>query len=61
MGALFGCPVVERGGHCGACQWPTQQQRPFCKTTNLHTDPRCGAVTGTMLEIRQCKVCGIAA
>ena len=39
-------------------------RRPTCnmyedQLGNLHTDPRCDGVTGTMLEIRQCKVCGV--
>ena len=52
---------------CGVCQRATQQQRPYGRTTylyedqlmNLHTDSRCEAVTGVMMEIRQCKVCGV--
>lgn len=50
---------------CQACQRGTQGQKPFWETTflysdevsQLHTDPRCGAVWGGMVEIRQCKIC----
>ena len=50
---------------CGACQHATQNQTPYAATHflfedqvgNLHTDATCGAVTGAMLEIRECKIC----
>ena len=55
-------------GHpvCGACQRAAQGQRSLMEASfvyedqlgNHHTDARCRAVTGPMLEIRQCKVCG---
>ena len=51
----------------GACQRATQGQRSLREASfvyedqlgNHHTDARCSAVAGPMLEIRQCKICGL--
>ena len=51
---------------CGECQRATQGQRSLREASfvyedqlgTFHTDARCNAVIGPMVEIRQCKICG---